>query len=159
MRYELPINYFLFLWIIGYLVWPLIFFLFVSFPLCLFSHLSSALLESILIAVRRCCRAAGKGGCESRGRGDVVWRAHLSDLMTRPMLWCEGYCQEMGESQHRYAQYMHCPQAGTGCDTLVEWWEGKRKLPRVLSWLERSVHCRVLTWRPILIWSTLKCVF
>jgi len=39
----------------------------------------------------------------------------------------------MGESQHRYAQYMHCPQAGTGCDALVDWWEGKRKIPHVLS--------------------------
>ncbi|KAI7801807.1 putative protein diaphanous-like protein 2 [Triplophysa rosa] len=26
----------------------------------------------------------------------------------------------MEESQHRYAQCVHCPRAGTGCDTLVD---------------------------------------
>lgn len=38
--------------------------------------------------------------------GDVAWRSLLSDPMSRPMLWCEGHCQETATRQHRYS----CPQ-------------------------------------------------
>ncbi|XDV37387.1 hypothetical protein PO909_006993 [Leuciscus waleckii] len=56
---------------------PLVSYLLSALDLLHWSRPSAALLESILIAVRRCCQAAGKGGYESRGRGDVVWRASV----------------------------------------------------------------------------------
>lgn len=59
--------------------------------------------------VTRCvCRyvCVGCGSVCVSSKGDVAWRSLLSDPMSRPMLWCEGHCQETTTRQHRYS----CPQ-------------------------------------------------
>lgn len=47
-------------------------------------------------------RVSARVSCE----GDVAWRSLLSDPTSRPVLWCEGHCQETTTRQHRYS----CPR-------------------------------------------------
>lgn len=75
-------------------------------------------------------------GCGSvcvSSKGDVAWRSLLSDPMSRPMLWCEGHCQETTTRQHRYS----CPQCSFSsvAHTHTHWWE--------LAAKNIHAHCKV----------------
>lgn len=103
-------------------------------------------LHTCQLVIKCVCRsvfAACWSICVSCGV-DVAWRSLLSDPISRPMLWCEGHCQETTTRQCRYS----CPQcslfsvAARHTDTLmriqpntsmccVKWRTSLGKPPRV----------------------------
>lgn len=79
--------------------------------LCLF-FLDSSIITIHVVCYQVCVKISL---CWCVCEVDVARRSALSDPISRPMLWCEGHCQETTTRQRRYS----CPQCSFSFATHI----------------------------------------